>query len=333
MKYLVTGGAGFIGSHLCESLLASGHDVTILDDFSTGRYENIAHLESTGKLKVVCGDVKDSALVVECVRDVTGVFHLASAVGVQLVIDKPVETIETIVEGTAAVLRACARYRTPILITSTSEVYGKSTRATFTEEDDSVIGPPSFRRWGYAAAKALDEFLALAYWHQVRLPVVLVRLFNTVGPRQTGRYGMVVPRLVRQALRNEPLTVYGDGRQSRCFCHVRDAVAGIRSLLETTATRGQLFNIGNEEEVTINELAQRIVTMTGSHSEIRHIPYREAFGSGFEDMQRRVPSLAKIAQKVGFAPQATLEDILNDVIADIRQQLQLESAMTDVPNG
>lgn len=327
MKYLITGGAGFIGSHLSESLLADGHEVVVLDDFSTGRYENIAHLEATGRLKVVCGNVKDAGLVHECLRDAAGVFHLASAVGVQLVIDKPVETIETIVEGTAVVLSACSRYRTPVLITSTSEVYGKSTKTPFSEEDDSVIGPPSYRRWGYASAKALDEFLALAHWHQVRLPVVLVRLFNTVGPRQTGRYGMVVPRLVRQALLNEPLTVYGDGEQSRCFCHVRDAVTGLRRLLDCSQARGQLYNVGNNEEVTINELARRIIAMTGSASEVRHIPYREAYGSGFEDMLRRVPSLEKIRNAVGYVPRLSLDDILRDVIGQIQQELGLEPVL------
>jgi UDP-glucose 4-epimerase len=327
MKYLITGGAGFIGGHLSESLLADGHEVVVLDDFSTGRYENVAHLESTGRLKIVCGDVKDSALVHECLRGASGVFHLASAVGVQLVIDKPVETIETIVEGTAVVLSACSRYRTPVLITSTSEVYGKSTKTPFSEEDDSVIGPPSYRRWGYASAKALDEFLALAYWHQVRMPVVLVRLFNTVGPRQTGRYGMVIPRLVRQALLNEPLTVYGDGQQSRCFCHVRDAVIGIRSLLDSPESRGQLYNVGNDEEVTINELADRIIAMTGSSSKVRHIPYREAYGSGFEDMLRRVPSLKKIQNAVGYVPKLHLEDILRDVVAQIQNELGLEQEL------
>jgi len=321
MRYLVTGGAGFIGSHLTESLLSDGHEVIVLDDFSTGRYENLEHLESTGRLRIITGSVTDSGLVLDCLKDVGGVFHLASAVGVQLVIDKPVETIKTIVEGTAVVLRACARYRCPVLITSTSEVYGKSDKTPFSENDDSVIGPPSFRRWGYAAAKAIDEFLALAYWHQVRLPVVLVRLFNTVGPRQTGRYGMVVPRFVRQALLNEPLTVYGDGKQSRCFCHVKDAVWALTRLLASPATRGQLYNVGNNEEVSINELADLVRTLVPTTSEVRHIPYREAYGSGFEDMSRRVPDLSKLGAAIGYKPQRNLRAILSDVIESTRAEL------------
>jgi UDP-glucose 4-epimerase len=314
MRYLVTGGAGFIGSHLAEALLADGHDVTVLDDLSTGRYENIEPLEPSGRLRMITGSVTDAALVQECLRDVDAVFHLASAVGVQLVIDQPVGTIETIVEGTAVVLDACSRYHAPVLITSTSEVYGKSTRTPFSENDDSVIGPPTCRRWGYASAKALDEFLALAYWHQVRLPVVLTRLFNTVGPRQTGRYGMVVPRFVRQALRGEPITVYGSGTQTRCFCHVRDVVGALTRLLASPDTRGELYNVGNNDEVTINDLAALIRTMTGSNSEIVHVPYREAFGSGFEDMERRVPDLSKIHQAIGYRPQHSLAETLRDVI-------------------
>lgn len=321
MRYLVTGGAGFIGSHLTESLLADGHEVVILDDFSTGRYENLEHLEETGRLRIITGSVTDSGLVLECLKDVGGVFHLASAVGVQLVIDKPVETIETIVEGTAVVLRACARYRCPVLITSTSEVYGKSEKTPFSENDDSVIGPPAYRRWGYASAKAIDEFLALAYWHQVRLPVVLVRLFNTVGPRQTGRYGMVIPRFVRQALLNEPITVYGDGQQSRCFCHVKDSVWALTRLLAAPASRGQLFNVGNNEEVTINELAELVRTLLPTTSDVRHIPYREAYGSGFEDMLRRVPDLTKLKTAIGYQPRFALQQILQDVIQHMRAEL------------
>jgi UDP-glucose 4-epimerase len=314
MRYLVTGGAGFLGSHLVEALLADGHETVVLDDLSTGRRENIAHLEPTGRLNFVAGTVRNADLVRDCLSGVDAVFHLASAVGVQLVIDRPVETIETIVEGTSTVLRACVPRRLPVLITSTSEVYGKSTRPVFTEEDDSVIGPPNFRRWGYASAKSLDEFLALAHWHEFQLPVVLVRLFNTVGPRQTGRYGMVVPRFVRQALRGEPITVYGDGTQSRCFCHVRDAVWALQRLLAAPAARGQLYNVGNNEPVTINELAELVRALSGSTSEIRHVPYREAFGAGFEDMHRRVPDLTKVHEAIGYRPQHSLRDILREVI-------------------
>jgi UDP-glucose 4-epimerase len=320
MRYLVTGGAGFIGSHLVESLLSDGHEAVVLDDLSTGRYENIAPLESTGRLRMITGTVRDPAAVAECLAGADAVFHLASAVGVQLVIDRPVETIETIVDGTSVVLSACAQRRVPVLITSTSEVYGKSTRPVFSEEDDSVIGPPSCRRWAYASAKALDEFLALAHWHQSRAPVVLVRLFNTVGPRQTGRYGMVVPRFVRQALRGEPITVYGDGGQSRCFCHVRDAVGALRALLALPDAYGQLFNVGNNEEITIAALARLVRELSGSESEIRLIPYREAYGAGFEDMQRRVPDLAKIGRAIGYTPRYSLGDILRDVIEYERAQ-------------
>lgn len=314
MRYLVTGGAGFIGSHLVESLLADGHEAVVLDDLSTGRYENIAPLASTGRLRMVTGTVRDGAVVADCLSGADAVFHLASAVGVQLVIDRPVETIETIVDGTSVVLAACAQRRVPVLITSTSEVYGKSARPVFSEEDDSVIGPPSCRRWAYASAKALDEFLALAHWHQSRAPVVLVRLFNTVGPRQTGRYGMVVPRFVRQALRGEAITVYGDGTQSRCFCHVRDAVRALRALLALPEAQGQLFNVGNNEEVTIAALAGLVRELAESESEIRLVPYREAYGAGFEDMQRRVPDLAKAGRTIGYRPQYSLRDILRDVI-------------------
>jgi UDP-glucose 4-epimerase len=322
VRYLVTGGAGFIGSHLTEALLEEGHDVVVLDDFSTGRPENVAHLEATGRLKVLCASVTEPEIVEDCVQSVDRVYHLASAVGVNLIIDQPVKTIETIVEGTAVVLAACARYRKPMLLTSTSEVYGKSTKVPFSEEDDSVIGPSTCRRWAYASAKALDEFLALAHWHKTRLPVVVVRLFNTVGPRQTGRYGMVVPRFVRQALLEEPITVYGDGNQSRCFCHVRDAVWALRRLLDAPASRGQVINVGNAQEVTINGLAELVKSMTRSRSPIRHIPYREAYGEGFEDMERRVPNLAKIGRLIDYRPRFSLQDILADVIEHVRAELR-----------
>ena len=323
MHYLVTGGAGFIGSHLTEALLAAGEDVTIVDDFSTGRHENIRHLEDSPHLKVICGSVLERDLTRDCVRDVDRVYHLASAVGVQLIIDEPVKTVETIVEGTATVLGACARYRKPVLLTSTSEVYGKSKEMPLAETNDIIIGAPTFRRWSYAASKALDEFLARAYWHHSRLPVVIVRLFNTVGPRQTGRYGMVIPRLVRQALAREPLTVYGDGTQSRCFCHVRDSVRGLMQLMEEPKARGEVFNVGNDREVTINELAEMIVSLSDSRSEIHHIPYREAYGSGFEDMPRRVPDLTKAHDTIGYRPEYSLEQTLVDVIEHIKRERSL----------
>lgn len=320
MRYLITGGAGFIGSHLAESLIRDGHEVVVLDDLSTGRYDNIAHLETSPRLRVYYGSVMDRDLVYDCVRQVDRVLHLASAVGVQLIMDRAIETIQTIVEGTATILAACARYRTPILLTSTSEVYGKSQRVPFAEADDSVIGPPALRRWAYAAAKSLDEFLAMAYWHQSRLPVVVVRLFNTVGPRQSGQYGMVVPRFTGQALRGEPITVYGDGTQSRCFCHVRDTVRGILALVDHPGSRGQVFNIGNDQEITINALAEAIRRKARSASVIRHIPYADAYGAGFEDMTRRVPDLTKIRAHVGYTPRHSIDQILNDVIDHIRTE-------------
>ncbi|MFH1266495.1 MAG: NAD-dependent epimerase/dehydratase family protein [Planctomycetota bacterium] len=327
MRYLVTGGAGFIGSHLVEALLGAGHEVLVLDDFSTGRQENLTHLEPCDRLEVVRASVTDTDLVRDCVPSVDGVFHLAAAVGVRLIIDEPVKTIETNVEGTTSVLEACARHEKPVLVTSTSEVYGKSEKVPFSEADDAVIGPPTFRRWGYAASKALDEFLALAHWHQSRLPVVIVRLFNTVGPRQTGRYGMVIPRFVRQALLGEPITVYGDGRQTRCFCHVGDVVGALTRLFGMPESRGEVFNVGSDEEVSIHALATTIRSMTESRSEIRLVPYAEAFGSSaFEDMLRRVPDLAKVRRLIGYEPRHSLEAILRDVIRSIRSELADEQA-------
>jgi nucleoside-diphosphate-sugar epimerase len=322
MRYLITGGAGFIGSHLTETLINSGHAVTILDDFSTGRFENVAHVDGHPLLTIVKGDVRDQSLVEETVREADQVYHLASAVGVQLVVERPVHTIDTIVHGTATVLEACSRYRRPVLITSTSEVYGKATKMPFNEEDDSVTGPPSRRRWCYACAKALDEFLALAHWHECRLPVVLVRLFNTVGPRQTGQYGMVIPSFIKQALTNEPIRVFGDGNQSRCFCHVKDVVDALTRVLGPKETRGQLYNVGSANEISIRDLAERIREVTGSQSEIVTIPYAEAYGEGFEDMQRRVPDITKISNAIGFSPKLSLEDIIRDCVEYVTESME-----------
>ncbi len=318
MRYLVTGGAGFIGSHLAERLIDDGHSVLVLDDLSTGRYENVAGLEGREGFELRVASVTDPEVVEPCVTECHAVFHLASAVGVQLVVDQPVRTIETIVNGTDVVLRACSRYRRPVLSTSTSEVYGKGSKIPFAEGDDCVMGPTTTRRWAYACAKALDEFLALAHWHEARLPVVVARLFNTVGPRQTGRYGMVIPRFVRQALAGEPLTVYGDGQQSRCFAHVADIVGALVALMREPKARGEVFNIGNDEEVTILELAERVRAKTGSKSPVRLVPYGEAYTAGFEDMQRRVPELGKIAGLIGYRPTRGLDQILEDVIAEQR---------------
>ncbi|MEW4569837.1 NAD-dependent epimerase/dehydratase family protein [Tautonia sp. JC769] len=316
MNYLVTGGAGFIGSHLCERLLDDGHAVLALDDLSTGRFSNVAHLEGRPGFELRVASVTDPGVVERCVTESQAVFHLASAVGVRLVVDEPVRTIETIVNGTDVLLRCCARYRRPMLLTSTSEVYGKSERIPFREEDDVVLGPSTTRRWAYAGAKLLDEFLALAHWHEARLPVVVARLFNTVGPRQTGRYGMVIPRFMAQGMAGEPLTVYGDGRQTRCFAHVKDVVEALVRLIHHPEARGQVFNVGNDEEVSILGLAERIRDLTGGRSEIRTIPYDEAYTSGFEDMVRRVPSLEKIGRLIGYAPTRDLGQILADVRAE-----------------
>ncbi|MBI1325796.1 NAD-dependent epimerase/dehydratase family protein [bacterium] len=318
MKYLVTGGSGFVGSHLCERLLADGNQVLVLDNLSTGRYGNIANLEGRPGFELRVGSVNDYQLVEECVRECNAVFHLASAVGVRLIVDQPVLTIESIVNGTDNVLRACSRYRRRTLITSTSEVYGKSDQLPFREDGDSVIGATTTRRWAYACAKALDEFLGLAHWHETRLPVVIVRLFNTVGPRQTGQYGMVIPRFVRQALAGEPITVYGDGSQARCFGHVKDVIEGIVGLMNHTDAPGKVFNIGNDEETTIMELAKRILAMTGSKSEIEIIPFSQAYPAGFEDMHRRIPDLTKIRNLLGYEPKRNLDAILKDVIDEFR---------------
>ncbi len=316
MRYLVTGGAGFIGSHLCERLLDDGHSVVALDDLSTGRFENVAHLEQRTGFDLIVASVCDTSVVEKCVIDSQAVYHLASAVGVRLVVEQPVRTIETIVNGTDTVLKSCARYRRPILLTSTSEVYGKGTRIPFAEGDDCLMGPTTTRRWAYACAKALDEFLALAHWHESRLPIVVARLFNTVGPRQTGRYGMVIPRFVQQGLAGEPITVYGDGSQSRCFTHVADVVGALVALMQHPEARGQVFNIGNDEEISMLQLAERVQAVTGNKSEIRMVPFSEAYTAGFEDMQRRVPDLTKIHKLIGYTPKYRLEQILADVITE-----------------
>ena len=315
---LITGGAGFIGSHLAERLLADGHRITILDDLSTGRYANIAHLEGQGGVEIIIDTVLNQTLMEELIRRSDRVFHLASAVGVRLIMEQPVKTIETIFGGTDTVLRYCARYRKRVLIPSTSEVYGKGTAVPFEEDDDVLTGATSKHRWAYACAKALDEFLALAHWRETRLPVAIIRLFNTVGPRQTGQYGMVVPRFVEAALKNEPLVVYGDGQQTRCFGHVADVVEGLVRVVETPACFGQVINLGSDTEVTIDELAKLAVSLTGSRSEIHHVSYSEAYGEGFEDMRRRVPSLKKAARLINYHPTRDLQKIISDVISELK---------------
>lgn len=318
MHYLITGGCGFIGSHLAESLLVSGHEVTVIDDLSTGKISNVAHLESNPKFHILIGNVTDMSLVHEGVRNTSAVFHLASAVGVKLIMEQPVETIDTIVAGTQNVLQQANRYRKPVLITSTSEVYGKSTAVPFEEDGDRLAGPTTKHRWAYACAKALDEFMAMAYWRSSSLPVVIVRLFNTVGPKQTGQYGMVIPNFVQKALANEPLEVHGNGTQSRCFCHVSDVVRGLVGLMGKASARGQVVNLGSEEEISINDLAKKVIEVTGSESEIKVMPYEKVYGEGFEDMQRRVPSIKKAGRLIGWTPQLTLSEILEDVAEEYR---------------
>jgi UDP-glucose 4-epimerase len=318
MKILITGGAGFVGSHLADKLYAEGHEITVIDNLSTGRYSNVAHLEGNERFRLIIDTVLNVKLMEELIRESDRVFHMASAVGVRLIMERPVQTIETIFRGTDVVLGLCARYRKRVLIPSTSEVYGKSTQVPFAEDNDIIKGSTSKHRWAYACAKELDEFLALAHWKESRLPVVVVRLFNTVGPRQTGQYGMVVPNFVKAAVRNEPLVVHGDGSQSRCFGHVQDIVEGLVKLLETPECFGQVINIGNDEEISIRGLAEKAIAMTGSSSEIHCIPYEEAYGEGFEDMQRRVPSLEKASRLIGYKPTRTLDNIINDVAAEFR---------------
>jgi UDP-glucose 4-epimerase len=314
MRFLVTGGAGFIGSHLCESLLEENHRVLVVDDLSTGRYENVSHLEGTSRFELIIDTVLNPSLVESMVKSVDVIFHLASAVGVRLIIEQPVKTIETIVEGTTIVLSQARCYRKPVILTSTSEAYGKGTKFPFSEEDDILLGPTSRRRWAYAAAKMIDEFLAFAHWHETKLPVVCVRLFNTVGPRQMGQYGMVIPRFVEQALKNQDITVFGDGQQTRSFCHVRDTVGALIGLANSREAYGKVVNIGNDHETSINDLARRIKELSGSASKIIHVPYEEAYADGFEDMMRRVPDLTLAHQLIGFRPRYSLDDILADVI-------------------
>jgi UDP-glucose 4-epimerase len=314
MRYLLTGGAGFIGSHLCELLLSQGHRVVAIDNLSTGRVENIAHLHPLPHFQFVRETIGNAQVLDRLTSESDVVVHLAAAVGVQLIVQDPVHTIQTNIMGTEAVLVAAQRYGCKVLIASTSEVYGKGVRVPFHEDDDRLMGPTTRSRWAYATSKAIDEFLGLAYQSQYGLPVVVMRLFNTVGPRQTGRYGMVVPRFVRQALKEEPLTVYGDGSQSRCFSDVADVTRAIAQLAEEPGAVGQVFNIGSTEEVTIRELAERVINLTESRSEITYVPYDEAYAPGFEDMQRRVPSIERISRLIGYGPRYTLEETLGRVI-------------------
>jgi UDP-glucose 4-epimerase len=310
MKVLITGGAGFIGSHLCDGLVEGGHRVTVIDDLSTGRLANIAHLAGAPGFRFADETIMHEAVMDRLVSECDVIYHLASAVGVELIISRPVEVIERCILGTEIVLRTAHRYKKKVLLTSTSEVYGKNSRVPFAEEDDRVLGPTTKSRWSYACAKAIDEFLALAYLKEKRVPVVIVRLFNTVGPRQTGQYGMVVPRFVQQALSGRPLTVYGDGSQRRCFVYVRDVVDALMRVMEHPGAVGRIFNIGNDQEVSILELARRVIELSGSPSTIQIVPYDVAYEAGFEDMARRIPDLTRIRSLIGYDPKVPLDEII-----------------------
>jgi UDP-glucose 4-epimerase len=314
LRYLVTGGAGFIGSHAADALLASGHRVTAIDDLSTGRLENIAHLRGHENFDFVRATILDSIVMDRLASEADIILHLAAAVGVQLIVEHPVHTIETNIQGTEKVLSAALKYDCRVLIASTSEVYGKGSRIPFCEDDDVLLGSTAKSRWAYAASKMVDEFLGLAYQAEHGVDVVVVRLFNTVGARQTGRYGMVVPRFVQQALAGEPLTVFGDGAQRRCFCSVLDVVGALVGLAEHPDATGRVFNVGGHEEVSIEELARRVKALVGSESDLVFVPYSEAYAPGFEDMQRRVPDTGRIRALLGWQPVRTLDEILESVV-------------------
>jgi UDP-glucose 4-epimerase len=320
MRALITGGAGFIGSHLSEALLDAGHQVVILDNLSTGSIDNIAHLKGRSGFSYHIESVNNEPLLAELIDHADVVFHFAAAVGVRLIVEQPVHTIETNVNGTEVVLKHANKKKKLVFLASTSEVYGKSNDVPFHEDSDLVLGPTSKHRWAYACSKAIDEFLGLAYWKERKLPIVIVRFFNTVGPRQTGQYGMVIPNFVRQALAGEAITVFGDGTQSRAFTHVTDVVQALIRLMHEPKAIGQVINIGNTEEVTMTALAERVRTLTGSNSPIKLVPYDEAYESGFEDMPRRLPDLTKIEAMIGYRPRFSLDDILAHVIEYFRSQ-------------
>lgn len=318
MRYLITGGAGFIGSHLADALVAADGEVVALDNLSTGRAENIRHLEPDPRFRFVHGSVLEEPLVDDLVREADVVVHLAAAVGVQLIVSQPLRSLITNIRGSEIVIGAAHRYGRKVLVASTSEIYGKNSNGPLREDADRVLGSPAVARWAYSTSKAVDEILAYAYYKDRGLPTIVVRLFNTVGPRQTGAYGMVLPRFAKQAVRGEPLTVYGDGTQTRCFCHVNDAVGALVSLLEEPRACGEVFNIGGSEEISIADLAGRINHAAGSASTIRLVPYDEAYEEGFEDMQRRVPETSKIRALVGWSPQRSLAQIIEEVVAEAR---------------
>lgn len=314
MKILITGGAGFIGSHLAERLLSQDNEIYVLDNLSTGNLKNIEHLSKNDRFHYVIEDVRNESVTEGFVKTCDAVYHLAAAVGVKLVIEQPLETIETNVLGTRVILKLCSQYHKKILLTSTSEVYGKGMSEYFREEDNCIIGPPNKKRWSYAASKAIEEYLAFACYYERELPMIIVRLFNTIGSRQTDRYGMVVPTFIKQALNNRPLTVYGDGKQTRSFLAVDDAIEALVSLIQHPKAIGEVFNIGGEQEILIEDLANLIVRLTKSSSSIKYIPYQEAYGEEFEDMRRRIPEITKLKQLIGFRPRISLEVILQRMI-------------------
>ena len=316
MRALITGGAGFIGSHLADRLLDRGDQVVLLDDLSTGRLSNIEHLNGNSDAEFVLGSILNTDLVDKVVSRVDTIFHLAAAVGVNLIVEKPLESLITNIRGTETVVEKAHKYSKRILVMSTSEIYGKNTSDSLSEDDDRILGSPLKSRWSYSEAKAIDEILAYTYWREKGLETVIIRLFNTVGPRQTGSYGMVVPRFVGQALRHQPLTIFGDGTQTRCFCHVSDVVGGLVALSEHPEAFGKVFNLGGTEEISIGDLAERIIELAGSDSEVEYIPYDAAYEEGFEDMVRRVPNVDRARQLVGFEPSVGLDDIIRSVIED-----------------
>jgi len=319
MNCLITGGAGFIGSHLSDHLLAQGHEVMVIDDLSTGSMENIRDAKEKHRFHYCIESIFNKQLLAELVDDADVIFHLAAAVGVLNIVESPVKTIETNVRGSELVLELAAKKKKRVLLASTSEVYGKSNKFPFCEDDDLVLGATTKGRWSYACSKAIDEFLALAYHRERKLPATIVRLFNTVGPRQTGRYGMVLPRFVAQGLLGEPLSVFGSGEQSRCFTHVSDIVQGLTRCVSSGTTVGQVFNLGNTEEITINNLAQKVIEATGSKSTIKYLTYEQAYGTGFEDMARRVPDITKAREWFGYEPTKSLDEIISSVVSHARQ--------------
>ena len=319
MAIMVTGGAGFIGSHLCEFLLNCNQEVVAIDDLSTGSMSNIDHLSDYSSFRFKEGSINDESLMKSVIEKCDIIYHLAASVGVKLIVDKPLEAMENNVFGTENVLKYALKDKKKVLITSSSEVYGRNNSVPFSENDDRVFGSVYSTRWGYALSKSMDEFLAINYYTEKHLPTVVSRLFNTVGPRQTGQYGMVVPRLVEQAINSEPLTVYGDGNQSRCFTHVEDVVKGLVGLMESSKTVGEVFNIGSDDEITIHELAEKIIYLTGSTSTIQFVSYDQVYGKRFEDMQRRVPDISRIKKVIGFEPKVGIDKIIKDVVDYFRK--------------